>query len=606
MKDHLISSGALHKRHVMQALPPLLIRLWRHISRRRQIQYMLVLLMMIVASFAEIVTIGSVIPFLVALTSPEKLMSSPLGRQYLDAIGITTPQTLVLVLTVAVGLFGAFAGALRVGLLRVSTQLSCATGADISIEIYRRTLYQPYLVHVSRNSSEVVAGITLKTNHVIGSVFGPLLTLVSSAFTTLAVVGLLVTVDYQVAFTAMASFAMLYIIAAILTIKRVAASSNQIAVELDRTVKLLNEGLGGIRDVLIDGNQETYCEEFHSSDLRMRRAQASLLFISQCPRYLIEAGGIFLIAVIAYFLSTKDGGLLGALPVLGALALGAQRLLPLMQQAYSAWTIVRGSHSQLRATLDLLDQPLPKNMRSERNKSFTFTDAICLEQISFRYEDAGPWILRNVSLQIPKGSRVGFIGKTGSGKSTLLDLVMGLLPPTLGNIKIDGRVIAAVNMSDWQALIAHVPQSIFLADRSISENIAFGQPRLNIDMERVKEAARQAQIGELIASWPSGYDTVIGERGVRLSGGQRQRIGIARALYKRAEVIIFDEATSALDSDTEESVMNAIKGLGSSLTVLIIAHRLSTLSMCNKVVELGNEGILRVGSYAEIVERKQT
>jgi ATP-binding cassette, subfamily B, bacterial PglK len=225
-----------------------------------------------------------------------------------------------------------------------------------------------------------------------------------------------------------------------------------------------------------------------------------------------------------------------------------------------------------------------------------------LKQLSFRYGPHSPWVLSELSLVIPKGSQVGFIGTTGSGKSTLLDIVMGLLQPTHGELEIDGQAVTLANYRAWQAHIAHVPQSIFLSDSSIEENIAFGVPKSEIDVERVRGVARQAQLADIIDTWPKGYQTVVGERGVRLSGGQRQRIGIARALYKRADVIIFDEATSALDDKTEHSVMEAIEALPGDLTVLIVAHRLSTLKNCTQVVELAGGGVIaRSGTYQEIV-----
>jgi ATP-binding cassette subfamily B protein len=210
-------------------------------------------------------------------------------------------------------------------------------------------------------------------------------------------------------------------------------------------------------------------------------------------------------------------------------------------------------------------------------------------------------VLNNFDLVIAKGSRIGFIGTTGSGKSTLIDIVMGLLQPTQGALEIDGHPITTANHRAWQAHIAHVPQAIFLADSSIEENIAFGVPKEHIDPQRVRQAARQAQIADIIESWPEQFQTFVGERGIRLSGGQRQRIGIARALYKRADVIIFDEATSALDNDTEQAVMDAIEGLSEGLTILIIAHRLSTLRNCTQIVELGDCGLKKIGTYQEVI-----
>jgi ATP-binding cassette subfamily B protein len=232
-----------------------------------------------------------------------------------------------------------------------------------------------------------------------------------------------------------------------------------------------------------------------------------------------------------------------------------------------------------------------------------FQKEIGIKCLSFRYTLQTPWVLNNLNLTIAKGSRVGFVGTTGSGKSTLLDIVMGLLQPTDGALEIDGQIVTPANNRAWQAHIAHVPQAIFLADSTIEENIAFGVPKDQIDPERVRQAAQQAQISEIIETWPKQYQTFIGERGIRLSGGQRQRIGIARALYKQADVIIFDEATSALDNETEQAVMQAIESLSEDLTILIIAHRLTTLKNCTQIVELGDGGIKRAGIYQDIVNQ---
>ena len=232
-----------------------------------------------------------------------------------------------------------------------------------------------------------------------------------------------------------------------------------------------------------------------------------------------------------------------------------------------------------------------------------FQTAITLKDLGFRYARHSPWVLRNVNLQIPKGSRVGFIGVTGSGKSTLLDIVMGLLCPTEGALQIDNTPVDLQNTRAWQAHISHVPQAIYLSDTSIAENIAFGVQAELIDLKLVKLAAQQAQIAETVEGWRNGYDTLVGERGVRLSGGQRQRIGIARALYKRANVIVFDEATSALDNETEAAVMQAVETLGRDITILIIAHRVTTLKNCDQIVELANGGIKAVGGYEQMMQR---
>jgi ABC-type bacteriocin/lantibiotic exporter with double-glycine peptidase domain len=277
--------------------------------------------------------------------------------------------------------------------------------------------------------------------------------------------------------------------------------------------------------------------------------------------------------------------------------------LPVLQQAYAAWSGIRGGQASLHDTLELLDQPLPDYADQPAAKTLPFKYNISLRQLTFRYSPQTPDVLKQLDLTISKGSRVGFVGTTGSGKSTLLDIVMGLLQPTDGALEIDGQAVTPGNNRAWQAHVAHVPQAIFLADSTIEENIAFGVPKEQIDPKRVRQAAQQAQIADSIESWPKQYQTFVGERGIRLSGGQRQRIGIARALYKQADVIIFDEATSALDNETEQAVMQAIEGLSEDLTILIIAHRLTTLKNCTLIVELGNGGIMRTGAYQDVVNQ---
>jgi ATP-binding cassette subfamily B protein len=277
--------------------------------------------------------------------------------------------------------------------------------------------------------------------------------------------------------------------------------------------------------------------------------------------------------------------------------------LPLVQQAYAAWSGIRGGQASLQDTLELLDQTLPDHAYQPADQSLPFKFSISLNKLGFRYSPQSPYVFKQLDLTIAKGSRVGFVGTTGSGKSTLLDIVMGLLQPTDGAIEVDGQKVTPTINRLWQAHIAHVPQAIFLADSSVEENIAFGVPTYQIDRDRVRQAAKQAQIADSIETWPEQYLTIVGERGVRLSGGQRQRIGIARALYKQADVIIFDEATSALDSETEEAVMQAIEGLSKDLTLLIIAHRVTTLRNCTQIVELGDGGIKGISSYQDITIR---
>ncbi len=583
------------------SLATLLSRLWGHIPKRRRWQFGALLLLMVAASFAEILSIGAIIPFLGVLTAPHSIFEHKLAQPFIQFLNLTSASQLLLPLTIVFGTAVVAAGALRLLLLWASTRLSFAAGADFSNDIYRRTLYQPYAAHVARNSSEVIAGISGKSHGVIYSTITPALNLLSSGIMLVAILIAMLYVDPAIALAAFGGFGLIYVIIVQFTRKYLMINSKCIAEESVNVMKSLQEGLGGIRDVLIDGSQVTYCKIYRNADSPLRRAQGNNLFISLSPRYGMEALGMLLIASLAYVLALQPNGVAKAIPILGALALGAQRLLPVLQQAYSAWANIQGGRASLQDTLELLDQPLPLHANQPTTKPLVFRQSIRLNQVSFRYSNQAPWIIRELDITIKKGSRVGIVGATGGGKSTLLDIVMGLLSPTEGRIEVDGQTIDAMNQRAWQLHIAHVPQAIFLADSSIAENIAFGVTKDNIDFERVKLAAQQAQIADVIEAWPSRYQTFVGERGIRLSGGQRQRIAIARALYKQADVIIFDEATSALDNETEYAVMQAIDSLSNDLTIIIIAHRLTTLKNCTHVVELGDGSVKRVGTYKEII-----
>ncbi|MBL7043931.1 MAG: ABC transporter ATP-binding protein [Pirellulaceae bacterium] len=556
---------------------------------------------MLVGAFTEVVSLGTVLPFLGILTAPERVFSQPVVARIAQTIGINSADQLVLPVTIAFATAALIAGALRLLLLWASTRITYACGADLSIDVYRRTLYQPYPVHVARNSSEVISGITNKINIAAGVLMW-LLTLVNSFVLMFSIMFALLVIDPVTASLAALGFGASYALITRLARCRLERNSRRIAHEQTQVVKALQEGLGGIRDVLLDGTQESYCDIYRRADLPLRRAAGNNAVISQSPRYAMEALGMVLIAGLAYGLSAHAGGMAAALPVLGALALGAQRLLPALQQGYNAWANIVGNHGVLSDAISLLDQPLPPELLQAAPAPQPFQKAIRLDAVRFRYGTDCPWVLDGLNLTIPKGARVGFVGSTGSGKSTTLDLLMGLLVPTEGALLVDGQPIIGTRIRAWQQTVAHVPQSIYLADSSLTENIAFGVPRDAIDLERVRQAAHQAHIAEFIESQPHGYSAFVGERGIRLSGGQRQRIGIARALYKQTSVLVFDEATSALDNATEQSVMGAIEELSRDLTILLAAHRLTTVRSCDLIVQLENGRVVAQGTYEQLLK----
>tara|TARA_B100001996_G_scaffold60872_1_gene43580 strand:+ start:137 stop:1885 length:1749 start_codon:yes stop_codon:yes gene_type:complete len=574
---------------------------WTHIPKKRKVQLSALTLLTIFVSLTEIISIGAVLPFLGALTAPEKILEiqflQPLFNKLniLDSSELLFPMTLIFIITVIIS------GIMRLILLWTQTRFGYAIGADISIRVYRNLLYSPYSLHVSRNSSEFISGIINKTAMVVTQVILPILLIISASIILIAIFITLLTIDSFIAIVATLSFASTYGFILFFTKKRLLRDSDNISKKTNILIQSLQEGFGGIRDVIIDGTQEAYCRIFREVDLPLRKAQASIVIIGQTPRFIVEAFGITILVLLAYYLSLSSTGINSAIPVLGVFALAAQRLLPILQQIYASWTSIIGCSALLKDILFYLNQDLPEYLNAPPSSLIKFETSIRLEDLDFRYSPEGPKIIKGFSCKINKGEKVGFIGTTGSGKSTLIDIMMGLLLPENGRLYVDDQLISAKNHRSWQLHISHVPQSIFLADTTILENIAFGVPFSEIDHKLVYECAKKAKIAETIESWSLQYNTLVGERGVRLSGGQRQRIGIARALYKKTDVIIFDEATSALDNETELAVMKEIINLDNDITILIIAHRLSTLKNCSKLIEIADGKVKRSGSYKDII-----
>ncbi len=579
----------------------LLVDLWHHLSSRRRWQFVLVFGLVFLSAGAEVMTLGAVLPFIGILTAPERVYTYPLISTLAEQFGFTATEDLMLPLTIVFVAVALLAGTIRLLLLWVSTRLAVAASADLSSDVYRRTLHQPYSVYVTRNSSEVISGITSKLDAVAGGVLMPVQSLVGSVVLIVAVVTALVMIDPVIAAVGVAGFGGCYVALTLTFRHQLRRNSLLVAQEQTRVVRCLQEGMGGIRDILLDGTQPFFTGVYERADRRFRRARGNNVVISGCPRHVMEALGMVLIAAMAYGMSGQVGGLTAGLPVLAALVIGGQRLLPAMQQSYAAWTGIIGNQALLAEVADLLDQPMPDWADEPSPEPLLFNDSVRLDSVSFRYAPEGPLVLEDVSMEVPRGATVGLVGSTGSGKSTALDLLMGLLEPTSGSVLVDGMPIVGSRRRSWQRNVAHVPQAIFLADASLAENIAFGVPEGDVDIIRVRESARWAAIAEFIEGAPEGYDARVGERGIRLSGGERQRIGIARAMYKRAGVLVLDEATSALDMETEQMVIDSLEEYGHDLTVIVVAHRLATVERCDIIYQFGGGRLVAQGTFKELL-----
>ena len=585
------------QKSISPSLQSLMSKLWRLMSRRRRVQLGALLLVMLSSSGAEVFSLAAVFPFLSVLANPAKIWQLPLVQQLAPLLSISSQSQLLLPVSLLFCLGAILAAAVKLLNSWLNGRLAAAIGSDLSCEAYRRTLYQPYGVHVARNSSSVITALQSQVNLIINGI-NAFLSLLTSGFVLLGLVLALLWIDGKVALISGGVLAFLYWITLQLSKDQIARNSKNVAMLTQKSLQALQEGLGAIRDVLLDGSQLVYLNIYRQSDRPLRRIQAQIDFIGIFPRHIMEALGLCVIAGVAYILSSRHGELISILPLIGALALGAQRILPASQQMYNCWVSIKAKKSAFEAVVEILEKPLPVGFDFLCKVPFDFKSQIRFEEVYFSYENHAKPILKGLSFEIKKGERIGLIGGTGSGKSTTINLLMGLLNPDSGMITVDGQTINCEQNSDrlfsWRYAISHVPQMIYLADRSIAENIAFGVAPEQVDLPRVRLAAQQAQIAEYIESTPSGYGTFVGERGMRLSGGQRQRIGIARALYKEASILVLDEATSSLDVNTEASLMEAIEALSRNLTIVIIAHRISTLAGCDRVIELNNGTIGRI------------
>jgi ATP-binding cassette, subfamily B, bacterial PglK len=560
----------------------LLTSLWKLLERRRKIQFICLIVMMIFSAFAEVLSIGAVLPFLGVISSPETIFEMDITKPFINLLSIESPDQLLITFSLVFAGAVIFAAIFRTILLWLTMKISYSTGSELSIKAFKTIIDQPYIEHVNRNSSELISIMGPKLNNAV-AVINNVLIFFSSFFIMIGILILLVLVQPIASIIMFASFALIYMITTFYFRVKLLASSQNISVLGPLLVKTLQESLGGIRNLIIDDSKKEFIHIYSEADNNFRSAQGNINFISSSPRPIMEALGILLIICLAYFLSLRSGGIESAIPILGFIALGAQRLLPSLQQTYAAWSYIKGEQKSLEDILNILYTKIDSTKVLHSN--LEFKETIHLKNICYSFGEDLPWILEDFDLKIEKGSWIGVIGETGAGKSTLLDIIMGLLEPSKGGLYIDDKLLSSSDIKSWQSKIAHVPQVIFLADTSVYENIAFGVNANEIDCDLVIRSAKIAQINETIESLPTGYETIVGERGIKLSGGQRQRIGIARALYKQAEVIVLDEATNALDSSKENLVMKALKGLNKNITVIMVAHRLSTLDNCTQVID---------------------
>ncbi len=538
---------------------------------------------MLLGATAELASLGAVLPFLALMADPAAVSKYPLLASTASNVGIDENEVL-LAAALLFGLLAVAAAGVRLTVSWATHRFTFGIGRDLGVGVFSNCLAQPYSWHVTRNSSDSLAAIN-KVQIVVNAGLLPIISAMVAAVIAFAIVVALLIIDAKTATAAAGGFVGSYLLISILVRSTLAANGKTIATAQRSRIQVVQEALGGIRDVILDQAQGVFHNRYEREERDFRKAQAINAFLGQAPRYALEGLALLIISFLAYRLGSGPNGMEAMLPTLGAIALGGQKLMPLIQQIYSGWTKFRGAQASLAEVLDLMSLPPAEAGITPKIK---FSESLNLVNVSFRYAGQQHFVLDNANLRINRGATVGIVGITGSGKSTLMDIIMGLLVPEQGSVLIDGQKLTAQNASGWRAQIAHVPQDIYLTDASIRENIAFGVEPTRIDERRLHAAAVKAQIHSYIVGLPRGYYSSVGERGVQLSGGQKQRIGLARALYKEASVLVLDEATSALDSETERHVIESVNQLQGEITILIVAHRVTTLRECNQIIEISN------------------
>ena len=566
---------------------------------------MLLIGAIVVMALLEVVNVSAIAPFLALVSDPGMIDENGILSLFYNTFSFEDVNGFLIV--VGLGVFFVMLGSNAWSAFTTWAQLRLVWSLNhqLSLRLLERYLYRPYSYFLNQNSADLSKNLLSEVQQITHQMLQPVILAAGKLVVVVGIVAVLIVTAPMLALVVTivvgGSYAAIYVSAR----RRLNAIGRDRAKANQERFTVASEALGGIKDVKILNAEITFIQRFTDPSLRYSRHQATSQIIGSLPRYAIDAVAFGTVVLILVYFVAVDRDLGSIVPMLGLYAFAGYRLMPALQQIFQAVTAVRFYRSALESVLHDLEPQLleaPSNHGAYAVRPMGLSNQLELRKVSFAYPNMERWAVNDISLVIPANSAVGFVGTTGSGKTTLIDVILGLLRPQVGEIIVDGTPITDENLSAWQMSIGYVPQHIFLTDSTVAENIAFGVPRDEIDMEAVRRAAKIAQIHDFIVNeLPNGYDTVVGERGIRLSGGQRQRIGIARALYRDPDVIVFDEATSALDNSTERDVMHAIRSLLGKKTILMVAHRVTTLADCDIVFMLKDGRIVSQGTYRELM-----
>lgn len=555
-------------------------------EKKRALQFLFLMMLM---AFMEVLGVGSIMPFLAVLGNPETVESNKYLYAIYNFFNFQNKNTFLLFL-------GGFA---LIMLLSSAMVRSIGTYAkfrfsnlrrhSLEQKLLKKYLHRPYSFFLSRNSSEISKVLLSETDLVINQAILPALNLLTYLILSVALILLLVLVDPVLAIILTSVFGIFYMLMYLTIRKYITIIGQKRDNANHKRFKITSETIGGIKDIKVLGREKIYLDSFTKPSYEFSNYNAIIQTLVEIPQFIVEVI-VFgtLLAMAMYALSNDETNIGTLLPVIGLYALGSLKLKPAVQNIYRSLSLMKFSISTLDNIVNDLEVRGEFVDLNNNNQRLQLQKVLKLQNLEFTYPNTHLPALKNINIQIQANTTVGIIGTTGAGKSTLVDIILGLLSPLEGKIIVDEEELTKHNIRQWQNAIGYVPQSIFLADDTISSNIAFGIEKDSIDLKQVEQVAKMAQVHEFVSKLEKGYETIIGERGVRLSGGQRQRLGIARALYHNPELVVLDEATSALDNYTEEEVMKAIDNMSGTKTIIMIAHRLSTVERCDKIIKLEN------------------
>jgi len=579
-------------------------------QRKKLLQLQVLVVLM---SFGEIAGVLAIGPFMALVGDPSRLQGDGRLAQLYSASGFSEPRTFLFWLGIGVLVVLTIAALISMFTIWRLSRYGARVGGELSSRLYKHYMHQPWLFHVGGSSSQLTNQIAQECQRITNQIINPLMQMNAKLVLAFFMVLAIFLYNPLVALVGLGIFLLAYLTLYRTVRRRLVRNGKNISAAQRQRFKLMSEGFGGIKDALLLGRQTLFTERFQKASERFANAQGTTQALSQAPRYAMElvAYGSVIFLVI-YLLASYNNNLGAILPILSIYALAGFKLLPAFQQVYTSLSQIRGNLAAFDALRgDLLASSLgPSYELVEMNDwvqpHFTARQSIVLDNVKFSYPGKPKPALEKLTLYIPANRIIGLVGASGSGKSTTIDLLLGLIEPQEGCVLIDGQHLVDENRRAWQNSLGFVPQSIFLADSSIRENIAFGLPPELIDEGKVERAASMAHLDELLKELPGGLSARVGERGVQLSGGQRQRVGIARALYHDADVLILDEATSALDGITEKLIMDAIHDFSGKKTIIMIAHRLATVKQCDMIYLLDKGDIIDFGSYDDLAARNVT